>query len=204
VTPRIAIVIATRNQARWLPSTIASVRAQTMRDFELVVVDDGSTDDTAAVATAAAGGDPRIGVVRVARRERAAARNHGVAATSADLVAFLDGDDLWAPDKLMRQLERLDAAPAAALCYTVARYVDADDRPLSIRRPPFVVEGHAFPTLVRANRMILSSVVVRRSAFEGAGGFDETLPVLGCEDWDLWLRIARRHPVVAVDAGCTA
>jgi hypothetical protein len=85
----------------------------------------------------------------------------------------------------------------------VARYVDADDRPLSIRRPPVVVEGDVFPALVRANRMILSSVVVRRAALDAAGGFDETLPVLGCEDWDLWLRIARRHPVVAVDAELT-
>jgi len=203
MSPRVAVVLATRNQARWLPATIASVRAQTLRDFELVVVDDASTDETPAIAAAAAAEDTRVRVLRVSRRERAAARNHGVAATSAPLVAFLDGDDLWASEKLARQVERLDAAPAAALCYTVARYVDADDRPLAIRRPPVVVEGDVFPALARANRMILSSVVVRRAALDAAGGFDETLQVLGCEDWDLWLRLARSHPVVAVDAELT-
>ena len=203
MTPRVAIVLATRNQARWLPATIASVRAQTTTEWELVVVDDASTDDTSTVASAAAAGDPRVRVVRVSRRERAAARNHGVRATSAPLVAFLDGDDLWGPEKLARQVERLAAAPAAGLCYTVARYVDAEDRPLAIRRPPVVVEGDVFPALTRANRMILSSVVVRRAAFDAAGGFDETLQVFGCEDWDLWLRIARRHPVVAVHAELT-
>src|SRR5262249_50069876 len=92
----------------------------------------------------------------------------------------------------------LDADPAAALCYTIARYVDGDGRPLPIRRPPRPVAGDCFAALVRANRMILSSVVVRRAVLETVGGFDAGLPVFGCEDWDLWLRIARRHRVAVV------
>ena len=195
--PRVSIVLAVHNQARWLPETLASVRAQTMPDWELVLVDDGSTDATAEIA-ARATADSRIRHLTGSRRERAAARNRGIAATSADLIAFLDGDDLWHPEKLARQLERLAAAPDAALCYTVARYVDADDRPLPIRRPPVPVEGAVFPALVRANRMILSSVVVRRAVLDRVGTFDDALPVLGCEDWDLWLRIARGHPLAVV------
>jgi glycosyltransferase involved in cell wall biosynthesis len=131
-------------------------------------------------------------------RERAVARNRGIAVAAADLVAFLDGDDLWEPPKLERQLTALRDAPEAALCYTIARYVDAGGRPLPVRRPPAPLAGNIFPTLVRANRMILSSVVVRRTVLAQAGGFDECLPALGCEDWDLWLRVCRRHPVAVV------
>jgi len=195
--PRISIVLATHNQARWLPETITSVRAQTLTDWELLVVDDGSTDDTAEVA-ARAGADTRIRYLPGARRERAAARNRGIAAAKSNLVAFLDGDDLWHPEKLARQTAALDAAPDAALCYTVARYVDATGARLGIRRPPVLLEGEIFPALMRANRMILASVLVRQSALDEAGAFDERLPAFGCEDWDLWLRIARFFPVVAV------
>jgi glycosyltransferase involved in cell wall biosynthesis len=195
--PGVSIVTAARNQGAWIGAAIASVRAQTFTDWELVVVDDGSTDDTAAIVGRAAA-DGRIRLLAGERRERAAARNRGIAATTGDLVAFLDGDDLWRPEKLARQVAALDAAPAAALCYTIARYVDEQDRPLDVRRPPRAVDGSIFPALVRANVMILSSVVARRIALAAVGGFDETLPVFGCEDWDLWLRIARRFAVTAV------
>jgi glycosyltransferase involved in cell wall biosynthesis len=197
VPPRVSIVLAVRNQARWLPATLASVRAQTFTDWELVVVDDGSSDATATVARAT--DDARVRVVSTERRERAAARNRGLAETTAPLVAFLDGDDLWHPEKLARQMAPFDARADVALCYTIARYVDADDRPLDVRRPPHPVEGAVFPALLRANLMILSSVMIRRAALDAVGGgFDERLPVLGCEDWDLWLRIARRFPVAVV------
>lgn len=197
--PQVSIVLAAHDQARWLPATLASVRAQTFADWELALVDDGSTDATPAIAAAAAAADPRIRHLPGPRRERAAARNRGVAATAGALVAFLDGDDLWHPAKLARQVAALDAAPDAALCYTIARYVDEDDRPLPVRRPPRALAGSVFPAVMRANPMILASVVVRRAAFDAAGGFDEALAPLGCEDWDLWLRVTRTRPVTVVD-----
>jgi len=196
--PRVSVVLATRNQASWLLATLASVRAQTMTDWELLLVDDGSTDGTVALAARAAADDPRIRPLPGPHAERAAARNRGIAAATADLIAFLDGDDLWEPEKLARQLACLDGEPHAALCYTIARYVDGADRPLPIRRPPAPLGGELFAALVRANRMILSSVVVRRAVLDAVGGFDASLPALGCEDWDLWLRIARRHRVAVV------
>jgi glycosyltransferase involved in cell wall biosynthesis len=104
--PRVSIVLSVHDQARWLPDTLASVRAQTWIDWELVLADDGSTDDTAAVAAAAARADARIRVLAGPRRERAAARNHALAAATGDLVAFLDGDDAWHPEKLARQVPR--------------------------------------------------------------------------------------------------
>jgi len=197
VPPAVSIVLATRNQARWLPETLASVQAQTVTDWELLLVNDGSTDATAEIAARAAA-DPRVRYLPGPHRERAVARNRGIAAAAAAVVAFLDGDDLWEPSKLERQLTTFGEQPDAALCYTIARYVDADGRPLPTRRPPAPLAGGIFPALVRANRLILSSVVARRTALVETGGFDETLPALGCEDWDLWLRIARRHPVAVV------
>src|SRR5262249_30582436 len=159
--PRVSVVLAVHDQARWLPATLDAVAAQTFADRELVVVDDGSTDDTPGVLARRAG-DARVRVLSVPHGERARARNAALAEAAGDLVAFLDGDDLWEPTKLARQVAALDAAPEAALCYTIARYVDADDRPLPIRRPPAPVGGALFATLLRANRMILSSVVARR------------------------------------------
>jgi glycosyltransferase involved in cell wall biosynthesis len=195
--PRVSVVVAAHNEAGWLGETIASVRGQRFEDWELIVVDDGSTDGTADVVAQHAS-DPRVRCLRQARQERAAARNRGIAASRGCFVAFLDADDLWLPDKLGRQVAALDGDPAAGLCYTVARFIDAHGRLLWLRKPPHAIEGRIFPRLVRANHFILSSVLVRRSCLDEVGPFDTSLAVLGCEDWDLWLRLARRHPVVAV------
>jgi glycosyltransferase involved in cell wall biosynthesis len=200
--PAVSVVVATHNQARWLGEAIESVRAQSFRDWELVVVDDGSTDDTAAVAARFAD-DPRIRYLAEPHRERAAARNRGIAATTGRLVAFLDADDVWLPEKLARQVAAIAARPDAVLCYTPARYVDEAGRPLPVRKPPRAVAGDVFPRLVRANLFILASVLVRRACLLDAGCFDATLAVYGCEDWDLWLRLTRRWPVVVVDEELT-
>jgi len=200
--PAVSIVLATYNQAPWLDGAIASVRQQTLTDWELVVVDDGSTDDTAAVIARHVD-DARIRSLTGPRAERAAARNRGIAASSGDLVAFLDADDRWRPEKLARQTDALAAAPGAGFCYTIARFIDAADAPLPVRKPPHAIAGDLFPALMRGNLIILASVVARRSCIAEAGGFDETLPVYGCEDWDLWLRIARRHPAAVVDEELT-
>lgn len=196
--PEISVVLATRNQARWLDAAVSSVRGQTMPDWELLVVDDGSTDDSAAVM-ARHRDDPRIRWLPGPHRERAAARNRGIAAARAPLLAFLDGDDLWYPQKLARQLDALARRPRAALCYAVARVIDADGQPRPERKPRRPLGADPFAALARGNTIILSSVVVRRAALLAVGGFDESLSVLGCEDWDLWLRLARRWPVVGVE-----
>jgi glycosyltransferase involved in cell wall biosynthesis len=196
--PAVSIVLPTHDQAHWLDGTIDTVRRQTFVDWELLVVDDGSTDDTPAVVARHID-DPRIRYLPGPRAERAAARNRGIAASTGELVAFLDADDRWLPEKLARQVDALAAAPSAGFCYTAARFVDADDRPLPIRKPPHAVRGNLFPALMRGNLIIIASVVARRRCLEEIGGFDETLPVYGCEDWDVWLRIARRHPVTVVD-----
>jgi glycosyltransferase involved in cell wall biosynthesis len=201
--PEVSVVVAAHNQADFLGETIESVLAQTFPDWELVVVDDGSTDATPAVAARYAARDARVRCLSGPRQERAAARNRGLAATTAPLVAFLDGDDLWHPDKLARQVTALRADPAAGLCYTVARFIDAGGHPLPIRKPRRVVAGDVFPLLVRGNVLIIASVLVRRACLDRVGTFDAALPVFGCEDWDLWLRVTRHWPVTAVDEELT-
>jgi len=196
--PFVSVVVATYNQAHWLGETIESVRAQTFADWELVVVDDGSMDDTAEVVARFAR-DHRIRCLTGAHAERAAARNSGIAVSTGELVAFLDADDTWHPEKLARQVAALVAAPEAGACYALARFVDGAGRPLPVRKPPRALSGLVFPQLVRGNFVILASMMVRRRCLEAVGVFDTTLPVFGCEDWDLWLRLARRYAVVAVD-----
>ena len=200
--PEVSVVIAVYNQARWVGEAIASVRTQTFADWELVVVDDGSTDATSEVVARHAD-DARIRCLRQPHAERAAARNRGIAATAAPLVAFLDADDWWLPTKLERQVAALAAAPEAAFCYTPARFVDEDGRPLPLRKPVHAMAGDVFGKLLRANVVILASVVARRRCLEAVGAFDAGLPAFGCEDWDLWLRLARRWPVAVVDEELT-
>jgi len=194
--PAVSIVLATYNQADWLGHAIESVRQQTLADWELLIVDDGSTDGTRDVV-ARWRDDSRVRYVPQTHAERSVARNRGIAAASAPLVAFLDADDCWRPAKLARQVAALAADPAAGLCYTVARFIDEAGRPLAIRKPPRPIAGDVFASLMRANLLILSSVMVRAAALDAVGAFEPTRTA--CEDWDLWLRIARRYPVVGVD-----
>ena len=201
--PEVSVVLATHDQARWLDEAIAGVRAQTLDDWELLLVDDGSTDDTPAIVARHAAADARIRAFAGPRVERCRARNRGLAEARAPLVAFLDGDDAWAPAKLARQVAAMAAAPDAALCYTTTRVVDADGRPLPERKPKRPLGPDAFATLARGNVIILSSVMARRDAVLRAGGFDPALASLGCEDWNLWLTLARAARVGGGDAELT-
>jgi glycosyltransferase involved in cell wall biosynthesis len=196
-TRRIAVVLAHDGG----PTVATVLDKLSDKVDELVVVDDGSTDRTREVAAEHAR-DGRVRYLAQSREERSAARNRGIAASSAPLVAFLDADDRWLPEKLARQVAALARDGAAGLCYTAARFIDREGRPLAIRKPPRAVSGRIFPRLMRGNLIIVSSVVVRRACLEAVGPF-ERLATYGCEDWDLWLRLARRYPVLAVDEELT-
>jgi glycosyltransferase involved in cell wall biosynthesis len=185
---RISVVIPTRDRPLLLERAVASVLAQVGVDVEVVVVDDGSA------VPVELRGDARVRIVRRGHPDGpATARNAGLAEVSEPWVAFLDDDDLWAPDKLALQLQALVAAPDAGWVATGATLADAALVPVRAFPPPSV------PDFRRRNRLIAgaSSVLARTALVRDLGGFDPAFAVL--EDWDLWIRLAAAAPLAVVD-----
>jgi glycosyltransferase involved in cell wall biosynthesis len=194
MTSRVTVVMAAYNAAATIESAVASVRGQTLGDFELLVVDDGSTDDT--VAVLAGIDEPRLRVIRQANAGPAAARNRALAEARAEYVACIDADDLWVPEKLAWQSAALAAAPTAAVAYGWADVVDADlayaysDRRISR-------DGDVYAALLLSNFIFSgSNTMIRGSVLDRLGGFDAAMRAV--EDWELHVRIARDHPFVCV------
>ena len=190
--PNVAVVIPVRDRAGMVVEAIASVLGQTYRDLGIVVVDDGSTDGSAAAAEEAlAGSALPARVLPTPPRGVAAARNAGAAQLDARWVAFLDSDDLWLPAKLERQIAWLDARPAYRVAQTDERWIDAGRH-----RNPRLRHRKEERLFLRSLGCCLvspSAVVLSREAFAVYGGFDEAFPV--CEDYELWLRVTAREPV---------
>jgi len=190
----VSVVIPTFNRRTWVREAVASVRAQRDVASEVIVVDDGSSDGTSASLRDEFG--TRITLVQTVNRGVAAARNVGVAAGSGALLAFLDSDDLWLPDKLASQVAFFAAHPHAQICQTEEIWVRNGRRvnPCNHHRKP---NGAIFEPSLRLCLVSPSAVMLRRELFERVGGFDESLPA--CEDYDLWLRILRDTPIWLID-----
>ena len=195
---RVSVVIPTYNRAPFLPQALESVFAQTCQDFELIVVDDGSDDDTPQVV---AGRDDRLRYLRLEHRGVSAARNAGLAAASAPYLAFLDSDDLWAPEMLATGIDYMETHPECGLvCSDFAVGETRGGSPpvrwesfLGVGRAQGLVQTAGFPELLSGNFVSLCTAVIRTSAAREVGGFDEALPVM--EDWDFALRLAARRPI---------
>lgn len=191
----VSVVIPTRNRGDQLFEAIDSALAQTWPAIEVIVVDDGSTDQTVARLRERASAEPRLRVVRNETSQGGStARNQGVAASRGPLIAFLDDDDLWHPDKVRLQVERLDASPGAAAvsCGFVVRFPSGRDCPV-------VVKPSAGPQqLLQVNHLGGASMCLTpRDTFEAVGGFDPGLP--SCQDWDLWIKLSRAGSIVVSD-----
>ena len=188
---KVSVVIPAFNAASFLAKTLRSVLEQSFTDVEVVVVDDGSSDGTAAVA---ASFSPAVRVASGPRRGVSAARNQGVGLARGDYVAFMDHDDLWEKDKLRRQVALLDADPRAAFVFTQAR-VEQEGRVLEVFpeiADPAAFLADAYENLVHWNYVPMSSVMARRDRLmqlSPEGPFDLRFRL--SEDWDLWLRLAR-------------
>ncbi len=201
-TPRVSVIVPAYNAEKTIGEALASVFAQTYRDFEVIVVDDGSKDETRAVL-ARYGSD--ITCVEQANAGPGRARNAGIQRARGELVAFLDADDVWLPEKLARQVEYFDEFPATGLLHAGA-YLDSRNgaHVVSLKNPATVPAGcaaplsppsHLFCEIFETDVEIRTlTVMVRRSVFEDVGGFDERRE-MHVEDWDLWLRIAARYPI---------
>jgi glycosyltransferase involved in cell wall biosynthesis len=184
--PAVSVLMGVWNGAPRVREAVVSVLGQTMGDLELIVVDDGSFDGTAAILESF--GDPRL---RIERRERAgltSALNRGLALARAPLVARLDADDVALPERLARQVAYLDAHPDVGLLGTGAREVDPSGRELRTVRPP-TDDTALRRALIRENPFVHSSMVMRRAAVDLVKGYDPGFPV--AQDYDLWMRMSR-------------
>lgn len=181
----ISVIIPAYNSAHLIETALASVLAQTHRDVEIVVVDDGSTDNTRAVIESFHGS-----CLYLHQRHAgpSVARNFGIRHSSGELIAFLDADDAWRPDKLAIQAARFEQQPEIGLLESGYYLCNAALKPLRYH-PPARLRGRAYEAMLKAyNAPNNSTVVVKRELIEQAGGFDPTFSVL--EDYELWLRIA--------------
>jgi glycosyltransferase involved in cell wall biosynthesis len=184
--PRVSVVMAVHDGARWLREAVDSALGQTLGDLELIVVDDGSTDATAEIL--AGYGDRRLSVVRQPRAGLTRSLNRGLRRATTPLLARLDADDVARPERLARQLAFLDAHPDVGLLGTGCREIDADGAAGPVYAPP-AEDAAIRRALIRRNPFVHSSVVMRRSLVDKAGGYDETVAV--AQDYDLWLRLSR-------------
>jgi glycosyltransferase involved in cell wall biosynthesis len=185
----VAVVIPAYNAAKWLPQALQSLRAQTMPPSEVVVVDDGSTDDTAQVATAHG-----AKVVQQQQQGPGAARNRGIRESTAPWIAFLDADDWFEPLKLERQCTRMQQL-GAAVSSTDAWLVRGKAVERTKNADRAVPEVLTFDRLLQGNPVICSTVMLQRSVLSERGMFDEDPTLIATEDYDLWLRLSRREPI---------
>jgi teichuronic acid biosynthesis glycosyltransferase TuaG len=192
VQPLVSIIMPAYNAERYIADSIRSVLAQTYQNWELVVVDDGSTDDTAEVARRFAASDRRIRYFRQQNGGPGKARNAGVEKSSGPLVAFLDADDLWLREKLELQIKVAEEKEADVV-FTDGFFFDGENVTDESGSNFAVVHGRfegaeMFDLLLVRNRLPTLSVLLRREAFNQAGGFAEEYI---CEDYDLWLKLAK-------------
>ncbi|RJQ53966.1 MAG: glycosyltransferase [Desulfobacteraceae bacterium] len=191
--PPVSVVIPTFNRGWIIKEAIESVLRQNYPNFELIVVDDGSTDDTALILDHY--GD-RIVSIRQENAGVSAARNRGIREASGELIAFLDSDDLWLPGKLKRQAEFLEADPGACICQTEEVWIRNGCR-VNPKNKHRKESGIIFERSLALCLVSPSAVMIRRRLFDEVGLFDENLPA--CEDYDLWLRIGCRYPVYLIE-----
>lgn len=196
-TVPVTVVIPAWQAGPYLRGTLESLAQQTSLPEAVVVVDDGSTDDTASIAT-----ELGATLVKQDRHGPGAARNRGVAMAKTEFVAFLDADDWYSPDKLERSVDVLDELHAA--CVATDAWIVRGDRIHGRKnRRRFVPAALTTERLLQGSPIVCSSVVARTAAVRDAGGFDEHPDLVATEDFDLWLRMSQREPIAYLDEPLT-
>lgn len=195
--PKVSVILPTYNRAETLGRAIKSVLDQTFGDFELIIVDDGSTDNTAEVVNSFR--DPRVRYVRLeTNRGAAAARNMGIKLARGDYIAFQDSDDEWLPEKLAKQMKVFAHAPAeVGVVYTGFWRIEGSKRTYipsaTVRRK----EGNIHKELLKGNFVTTQAAVVKMECFDRAGLLAEELPRL--QDWELFIRLSKLYEFRCVD-----
>ncbi len=194
--PLISVIIPVYNAGRTVLETIRSVQVQTFSDLEVIIINDGSTDDSLAKLQSIH--DPRLAIFSYENGGLPVARNRGLDHAQGEYVSFIDADDIWLPEKLALQLQALEQSPTAGAAYSWTAAMQEQNSTISFAQasqPLF--EGYVYPHLLLQNFIGSgSNILVRREAIAAVGNFDPTLK--SCEDWDFYLRLAAQHPFVLV------
>ena len=193
LNPLVSVIIPTYNRGWILKEAIDSVLSQDFDDFELIVVDDGSTDNTLKILEDYA---RDIIILRQGNRGVSAARNAGIAFASGPLIAFLDSDDVWLPQKLTSQVDFFKTNPEALICQTQELWIRNGMR-VNPKKRHQKFSGMIFKRSLPLCIVSPSAVMLKKKLLDQTGVFDESLPA--CEDYDLWLRISCRYPIFLID-----
>ncbi len=192
--PHVSVILPSWNRADWLKKSIDSVLEQTFRDFELIVVDDASTDSTQEILTIYSGKFRNITFAK--NLGVSAARNAAVKNCDSEWIAFLDSDDFWHPHKLQKQIAQTVIRAECPIHFTDEIWIRNGVR-VNPKKKHQKLEGWIFKPSLELCLMSPSTVLLRRELFEVHGLFDETLPI--CEDYDLWLRLTAQHQVALLN-----
>lgn len=205
-TPSIDVVIPAYNAESFVTRTLESVARQSYPITSVIVVNDGSTDDTQACVLQFAQSFPHLNIILLSQENAglSAARNAGIKHSSADFIALLDADDLWSPEKLSIQIQLFtnSAMVNLGVVYCAYKLINDKDQFIPVAPKDIItptLRGNVYPTLLLGNFISGSgsSVVIKRSVFSEIGLFDENLRA--CEDWDMWIRIAKKYQFDFID-----
>jgi glycosyltransferase involved in cell wall biosynthesis len=190
---KVSVIIPTYNRAHLVGNAIQSVLDQTFQDFEIIVVDDGSIDNTREVVSKYG---EKVIYIHQENKERSVARNNGMKHSRGQYITFLDSDDLYLPDKLQIQVKLMERKPEYGMSYSYSIWFDEKGKYLHTWRDN--LNGWIFPEMMRAkhNKITVPSVMIRRIVLESVGYFNESINT--CEDYEFWCRIAQKYPVLII------
>jgi glycosyltransferase involved in cell wall biosynthesis len=196
--PRVSILLTCYNHVKYLPAALAGIRAQTFTDYEIIAIDDGSTDGTREFLSVQ---EDITCVFNTVNLGTYGTLNVGLGRASGEFIAILNDDDVWLPNKLSRQVELLNARPSVGLVHTEGEFIDGQDvvfegQPLGFSFPRFET-GDILLDLVYENKIIASAAMFRASLVQSVGEFNENY--FGSGDWEMWFRLAEQGPVGCID-----
>ena len=196
--PAVSVIIQTYNRSEMLTEALESVFSQTFKDFEVFVIDDGSTDNTFKVVNKIR--DVRLFYIFIKNSGVSAARNVGIKLTRGQYIALLDSDDIWLPEKLEKHVNFMKKNPDCMISQTEEIWIRNGKR-VNPKKKHAKGQGDIFEKSLQLCVISPSAVMLKKELFEETGLFDESFPV--CEDYDLWLRVTKNHNVLLLDEKLT-
>lgn len=191
-SPKVSIIIPTYNRAHLIERAVKSALNQTYQDFEIIIIDDGSTDNTETVINKFQQKDNRIVYLKHGKnRGGSTARNTGINASRGEYTAFLDSDDEWLPEKLEKQVNVFQKLPENTGVLYSGYYIVLEKNGKILKEISPIVKGDVYKEILKGCILGSPTPLIRRTCFEKSGLFDETL--FSCEDWDMWIRIAKYY-----------